>query len=169
MTFDPTATPPIWPLQSECVQAYGDPRGDGWLEANTVHVPCPWPLTIGNTPVSAIVIHRFCAPSLERVLNNIWDGVNKDLATIKSLRYDRYSGSYNLRNIRGSVSALSMHAFAAAIDFDAEDNQQHSQQHLFTDDSLLVKCFKAEGWIWGGDWSPGSIDAMHVQAARVHP
>ena len=26
----------------------------------------------------------------------------------------------------------------------------------------------ASPWIWGGDWSPGSIDAMHVQAARVH-
>jgi hypothetical protein len=29
--------------------------------------------------------------------------------------------------------------------------------------------FKEEGWIWGGDWLPGSVDAMHVQAARVHP
>ena len=40
-------------------------------------------------------------------------------------------------------------------------------KHLFTDATLLVVKFKEQGWQWGGDWSAGSIDAMHVQAARV--
>ena len=61
-----------------------------------------------------------------------------------------------------------MHAFAAAIDWDAADNEQHALRHLFQNDSLLVVKFREEGWIWGGDWSPGSVDAMHVQAARIH-
>ena len=102
------------------------------------------------------------------MLNNIWEATGRSFDTIKKLRYDVYDGSYNLRNIRGSSAALSMHAFAAAIDWDAADNQQHSQRHLFQDDSLLIVKFKEEGWIWGGDWSPASIDAMHIQAARVH-
>lgn len=158
----------IWPLQSQCLAFYGDPRQGSWLQANTIAVPCPWPLRMGNLTIPKILIHKKCAESLARVLNNVWDAAGKSLATIQTLRYDRYDGSYNLRNIRGSASALSMHAFAAAIDWDAADNAQHAQKHLFQDDSLLVVKFKEEGWIWGGDWSPGSIDAMHVQAARIH-
>ena len=156
-----------WPLQSQCLSFYGDPRGPGWLQANTVDVACPWPLRMGKLTVPHIVIHKKCADSLVRVLNAIWEAAGKSVSTIERLRYDQYDGSYNLRTIAGS-KMLSMHAFAAAIDWDAADNAQYAQRHLFQDDSLLVVKFKAEGWIWGGDWSPGSVDAMHVQAARIH-
>lgn len=158
----------IWPLQKDCLAFYGDPRSPSWLQENTVAVPCPWPLRMGELSLSHITIHKKCADSLTRVLNAIWNATGKSLNTIRQLRYDQYDGSYNLRLIRGSVTAMSMHAFAAAIDWDAADNAQHSRRHLFQDDSLLVVKFKEENWIWGGDWSPGSVDAMHVQAARVH-
>ena len=158
----------VWPLQNACVEFYGDPSDSNWLELNTTRVICPWPLVMGTTPIGSILIHKKCADSLVRVLNAIWDAVGHDLPTIKKLRYDQYDGSYNFRPIRGG-HIMSMHAFAAAIDWDAGDNEQHSQKHLFQDDSLLVVKFKEESWIWGGDWSPGSIDAMHFQAARVHP
>lgn len=160
---------PAWPLQKDCRAFYGDPFQPGWLQANTTDVPCPWPLQMGDIAVPHILIHKKCAASLTRVLRNIWDAAGHDINTIRHLRYDRYDGSYNPRRIRGSAVAWSMHAFAAAIDWDAADNAQHAQKHLFADDSLLVVKFKEEGWIWGGDWSPGSVDAMHVQAARVHP
>lgn len=157
----------IWPLQKDCTAFYGNPYKAGWLHANTVDVPCPWPLHIEKTPVSHILIHKKCAPSLTRILGAIWDAVAHDIETIKKLRYDVFDGSYNLRPMRGG-HAMSMHSFAVAIDWDAEDNAQHSQHHLFKSDSLLIVKFKEEGWSWGGDWSSGSIDAMHVQAARVH-
>jgi hypothetical protein len=157
----------VWPLQSQCIAFYGDPRSPNWSHANTIDVPCPWPLHMGTLAIPHILIHKKCAESLTRVLNNIWDATGRSRDTIKTLRYDVYDGSYNLRTIRGGTSALSMHAFAAAIDWDAADNAQHSQKHLFQEDSLLVVKFKEEGWIWGGDWR-SSIDAMHVQAARIH-
>lgn len=157
-----------WPLQSQCLSYYGDPRTAGWLHANTVDVACPWPLSMGAIAIPHILIHKKCADSLGRVLGAVWDAVGRDQQKIKALRYDQYDGSYNLRVMRGG-SSLSMHSFACAIDWDAADNQQHSQRHLFRDDSLLIVKFKEEGWVWGGDWSPGSIDAMHVQAARIHP
>lgn len=160
---------PVWPLQSQALSFYGDPRVKGWLQSNTTDVPCPWQLRVGNIPVSHITIHNKCANSLVAVLGNIWEAVGKDQTKINALRYDVYDGSYNLRLIRGSAVAMSMHSFACAIDWDAADNEQHSQKHLFQDDSLLVVKFKEQNWIWGGDWSPGSIDAMHVQAARIHP
>lgn len=159
---------PVWPLQSQCLQFYGDPRQAGWLQANTVDVACPWPLFYGKIPVSHILFHKRCADSLKRVLDNIWDAVGHDVEKIKQLRYDQFSGSYNLRLMRGGT-AMSMHSFAVALDVDADENVFHSEKHLFTDDSLIVVKFKEEGAIWGGDWSPGSIDAQHFQFARVHP
>jgi D-alanyl-D-alanine carboxypeptidase-like protein len=167
-----TAGPP-WPLQAQCDTFYGNPRGTGgsyspqWAAANLVHVACPWVLMMGNQHVPFITIHRNCSDSLTRVLGNIWDAVGKDQGAVESLHYNRYSGSFNFRPMRGGI-ALSMHSYGVAIDWDAEENPQHSTKHLFREDSLLVVKFKEEGWIWGGDWSGSSIDAMHVQAARVH-
>lgn len=156
-----------WPLQTQCLQFYGDPRQANWLHENTVDVKCPWPLHMGSIVIKNILIHKKCAESLIRVLNSVWDAVDHDLEKIQQLRYDRYDGSYNFRTMRGG-KAWSMHSFACAIDWDAADNEFHSPRHLFTDQSLLVVKFKEEGWVWGGDWSPGSVDAMHVQASRVH-
>ena len=155
-----------WPLQSQCLRFYGDPRKAGWLHANTVDVVCPWQLWFGKVPVAHILFHKKCSAALTRVLNSIWDAVDRDLAKIKQLRYDQFSGSYNLRVMRGGA-ALSMHSFACAVDFDDADNQFHSKKHLFQDDSLIVVKFKAEGAVWGGDWSAGSVDPMHFQFARV--
>lgn len=167
----------VWPLQRDCNDFYGNP-GDtpaqwaAWEAANLTDVACPWQIFFVDgkvsTPVKAIRIHKKCAASLTTVLKSIWDAVGHDQAKIAALRYDHYSGSYNQRPMRG-MTTRSMHGFGAAIDWDAEDNAQHATKHLLQPDSLLVVKFKAEGWIWGGEWSGASIDAMHVQAARVHP
>ena len=166
--------PGVWPLQgAACDAFYGNPRGpnggvnQAWYAANVIHVPCPWELHMDAIKLHQIEIHKKCAQSLMSVLNNIWEACDKDQAKIEALHYDKYSGSFNYRPMRGG-SNLSMHAYAAALDMDSEENAQHSQKHLFQDDSLLVVKFKEAGWAWGGDWSSGSIDAMHCQAARVH-
>jgi len=157
-----------WPLQSECPTYYGDPRKAGWYAANTVPVKCPWPIHVGRVQVDHIQIHKKCAESLKRTLSAIWVACNQDVAIIKAKHYDVYDGSYNLRVMRGGRT-LSMHSYACAIDWDAEHNSFHSTRHLFQPDSIIVQEFEKEGWIWGGRWSPGSVDAMHFQAARIHP
>jgi hypothetical protein len=165
--------PQVWPLQADCDAFYGNP-GDTpeqwatWEAAHLVDVDCPWALSYGNQAVKAIRIHKLVAPSLTQVLGAIWDATGKSQSAIETLRYNRFSGSYNQRPIRGGTMR-SCHGWGAAIDWDAEDNEQHSMNHLFTDQSLLIVKFKEAGWICGLDWSPQSIDAMHVQAARVHP
>lgn len=162
----------LWPLQSQCDAYYGNPRGAGsynpaWAKAHLTRVHCPWPLHMGEIPIPSIVIHRRCAASLERVLARIWSEAGESDARIRALRYDVFSGSFAYRTKRGATS-LSMHAYGAAIDWDAPDNEMHSARHLFTSDSPLIRAFKEEGWTWGGDWSGSGVDAMHVQAARVH-
>ncbi|MBI1867727.1 MAG: M15 family metallopeptidase [Methylocystis sp.] len=164
----------VWPLQRDVLAFYGNPRGPGtwshkWWAENIVSVACPWPLSSdgGRTHLSHISIHKKCAASLTRVLARVWQDAGCDITKIRALKYDVFSGSLAYRNKRGS-SSMSMHTPGCAIDFDAPDNQMHAQKHLFTDESLLVRAFKSEGWIWGGDWAGDGVDAMHFQAARVH-
>lgn len=158
---------PIWPLQRDAIAFYGNPALAGWLHSNTTYVACPWTLFVGKQATTHILIHKKCADSLSRVLAAIWDRCGRNPALIADLRFNKYDGTYNFRPMRGS-SDMSMHSFACAIDWDASENPFHSAKHLFTDQTILVQEFKREGWIWGGDWSPGSQDAMHVQAARIH-
>jgi len=101
------------------------------------------------------------------VLNAIWQATEKVLATIGTFVTTAMDGSYNLRLIPRQ-RGRDVHAAFAADRLGCADNEQHAKRHLLQDDSLLVVKFKEEGWVWGGDWSGGSIDASIVQAARVH-
>lgn len=155
----------VWPLQRDARAFYGNPFSAGFAKNNIVLVSVPW--TLQHSTVSKIQVNKRCAESLERVLGNIWDAASHSQQIISNFRYDVFDGSWVVRNMRGG-NAVSMHAYGVALDWDAKDNEQHSMHHFFTHDSLIVVKFLEEGWIWGGDWTPGSIDAMHFQAARVH-
>jgi D-alanyl-D-alanine carboxypeptidase len=161
-----------WPLQKDADSFYGNPRGGAsystqWARERLVHVACPWPLRMGDIHIPAITVNAACSHSLSNVLAEIWDEAGKDENKIRELRYDVFSGSFVFRKSR-TGNFLSMHGYGAAIDFDAPDNMLHSHKHLFTEDSIIVRAFKKEGWIWGGDWSGDGVDAMHFQAARIH-
>lgn len=118
-----------------------------------------------KSPVKKFRIHKKVADSLTRVLNDIWEQCGKDQAKIDELGYSHFSGSYNFRLMRGG-HLLSMHSYGCAIDIYAEKNPFH-HSGVFTDDSIIVKAFKKEGWSWGGDWHGASQDPMHFQAANV--
>ena len=163
-----------WPLQSEADTFYGNPRGANgsyspiWARVNLVHVSCPWALHMGpHQPIPFIMIHHKCADSLARIIDKAWNEIGKSQDEANARGYSVFSGSFNFRPIRGAQE-LSMHAYGAAIDWDAPDNPMGygNLRHKFTDDDPLILAFKAEGWRWGGDWC-GRKDPMHVQAARV--
>lgn len=73
-----------------------------------------------------------------------------------------YDGLYNPRLMRGSSSTWSMHAWAIAIDIDAEDNML--KMHWPTQASMpfgVIECFTRAGF-----WSLGGMeerDAMHFE------
>lgn len=157
----------IWPLQRDMISFYGNPYTKGWTAANIVAVQCPWSFNGRALAKSKIEIHRKCAASLKSILGEIWDIGGHSMEFIHANRMDIFDGSFVIRNMRGSNS-ISTHAVGASLDWDARDNQFHSAQHFFTHDHVAVVKFTEAGWIWGGDWSPGSVDAMHFQAARVH-
>jgi hypothetical protein len=155
-----------WPKQSQVKKFYGDPATKNFVHNNLIYIRCPWTLHMGKTSLNHILIHKKCADSLTRVLEHIWEDVDKSQKAIDHLHYDIFDGSYNFRKIRGG-KGLSMHAYGVALDFDADNNEQHSKKHLFQHDDLITTRFREEGWTWGGDWKASSIDAMHFQAARI--
>ena len=157
-----------WPLQRDAVAFYGNPFKPNFM-ANLTHVACPWKFqTAFQAEGGLIICHKKCADSLTRVLQKTWADIGQSQDHAHTLGYDVFDGSYVVRAMRGGT-APSMHSFGIAFDFDAAANQQHSMKHLFQHNTPLVDNFLAESWIWGGDWTPQSIDAMHFQAARVHP
>lgn len=157
-----------WARQPQLMRIDGRPRPDGtaWAREHIVLVRCPYQLVYNGHPVSGIRINKKVAPSLTRVLQAIWEECGQSQETIEKHNYHRFSGSYVYRTMRGGKS-FSTHAYGRAVDFDAENNQFHSRKHAFQNGDIIVRCFKAEGWVWGGDWSAASVDAMHFQAARV--
>lgn len=160
-----------WPLESKALEFYGDPRGargsysPAWAAENLAHVAAPWQLHMGKIPIPHITIHKKCAESLTRILAVTWDKIGRSQELADKLGYSQFSGSFNYRCIRGE-SVMSMHSFAAAIDWDAPDNPMslnHEIAHKLTDASPLIVAFKDEGWRWGGDYN-GRVDFMHVEA-----
>ncbi len=160
-----------WPKQKDAVAFYGDPstHNASWQLANITTVPVPWAMTYSGSPVKAIRIHVKCAKALAWVMDTAWREIGRDQKVADLHGWSLYSGSYNYRPKRTGKS-LSMHAFAAAIDWDAGHNAQGSSSKDrigFTADDPLIRAFEFEGAEWGGRWSGKSCDPMHVQFATT--
>lgn len=161
-----------WPKQSECNSFYGDPRGKNggpsptWEKENLILVPAPWKLVTAwdGSAVRGIRCHVLCGDSLSRVLAEIWDAAHRKREVIEIWGMHLFGGGYNFRVMRGG-SALSMHSWGCAVDFDPARNAFGSRKPNFAICPSVLNAFVREGWTWGGEWK--KPDAMHFQAARV--
>jgi|688.fasta_scaffold204585_4 hypothetical protein len=157
-----------WPKQSECLAKFGNPTQRSFSK-NLTLVTLPYTMYMGDIVIKRCTMNKICAESLLRVLTKTWEYYGKDKATIKHHGLDVFSGAHMVRPMRGGRN-LSMHAYGLAIDINAPENQlgwkpgYHSES--FTDESPMVKFFKEEGWVWGGDWK-SRPDGMHFQAAVI--
>ena len=151
----------------EINQFYGDIRKyiteDGaispkWEMEKLIFVDLPFdPLPLGwetepgvISHVSRIRCHRRIAWPLWRALDKIReDGLRKELKT--------FDGGFNFRRQRGAKK-LSMHAFGAAFDFNADRNQLGEVPMMHHG---IVEAFEGCGFTWGGRWD--RPDGMHFQ------
>lgn len=162
----------MWPTQSACDTFYGNPRGRNggpsaaWESANLIRVTPPFVLKYMGKPVKTVTVHKKCADSLLRVLNNIWETASFRQSLIDEWGMSTFGGAYNYRLMRGG-SRLSMHAYGCALDFDPDRNAMGDTTPKFLDFPWVIRSFEKEGWVWGGRWSGRSCDGMHFQAARV--
>jgi hypothetical protein len=170
-----------WPLQSECKAFYGnpDPLRTGvpsrkWEDEHLISIASPWEMVLAwdrSARVKSIRIHKKCSESLLRVLNRRWRDADESQSFIEAHHMHLYGGAYNFRLKRGGHT-LSMHAFGCAIDHDPENNPMGKPWEVTgMIPTFVIKAYKDEGWIWGGDFadynSMARDDAMHFQAARI--
>lgn len=146
---------------------YGDPsvlvREDGTVspfwESRTTIVPFPAPLPLGwdrSKFARGARVHHLIADETQRVFRLLEkEGVWPLMRT--------FDGGYAWRQQRGSTSRLSMHAFGAALDFNAETNRQGRPGDMPTE---IVRVFEGCGWTWGGRWEGSRTDPMHFQFAK---
>jgi len=158
----------VWPLQSELRRKFGTPDYGGTFKKNMIQVNLPYTMWMDDIKITKTWMNKICADSLVRVLTYVWDENGRDYDKIKAQQLHIFSGSWNIRNMRGGA-ALSTHAYGLAIDIAAPYNalgrKPGYNKYSFTEKSLIVQAFREEGWVWGGEWTRG--DGMHFQAARV--
>jgi hypothetical protein len=160
----------VWPLQSELLKLYGSPSyvTPSFKRDNIGTAVLPYTMWMDTIRFDKIAMHKSCIDSFTRVMNYVWEANDKDYEKIKAQQLHVFSGCWNIRMKRGGSTA-SVHSWALAIDIAAPWNMMGKKpgynKYSFTNDSVIVKAFKEEGWTWGGDWS--RPDGMHFQAARV--
>jgi len=157
----PIPNPWPWPTQEALREFYGEPG-----EENLVSIQFPFPLFFGGKIVTRSRCHKKVADSLLRVLKNIKDLADslheKNRDVLEPVQ--DFGGIYNFRNKRGGTR-LSVHAWGAAIDLDADDNTFKDPWPLVADMPLeVMEEFAKEGWTSAGAF--WGYDAMHFEACR---
>lgn len=161
-----------WPKQTECNAFYGNPKGINgraspkWESENLCYISPPFKMTYDGQPVKKLRVHKKCADSLSKILNNLWEISGKSQQVVDTWGVSIYGGAYNYRLMRGG-GQLSMHSWGCAIDLDPARNGFHDTSPNFKRYPQVIKAFEDEGWTWGGRWSGRSCDGMHFQAART--
>jgi len=115
-----------------------------------------------ENPITAVTVHEKCADSLRRVLVDLYDRYYKDAAIMKAA--SAFFGIYNNRNKRGGTTK-SVHAYAAAIDLDANRNAFKSEWPVEATMPIeIMECFAREAWLPAGAF--WGYDAQHMQSTR---
>jgi hypothetical protein len=153
-------TPNPWPFSTRegLREFYGEPGDEG----NLVTIEFPFPMFYGGKRVTKSRCHKKVAASLLRILTAIGE---RGAGTREIMEpAEDYGGIFNFRNKRGGTS-LSVHAWGAAIDLDADDNTFRDPWPLVADMPLeVMEEFAREGWQSAGAF--WGYDAMHHEATR---
>lgn len=159
----PPAARASWPRQRDMVAFYGQPG------KNQTELVSPYPLYLDwalSEQVSRFSIHEKCHDSALRVMNRVLSAYGE--AAIHSLGLDQFGGCLNVRKMRNGTS-WSVHAFGAAIDWDADRNQlrqtSKTAQMAKPEYKTFLDLWEEEGWLSLG--RSCNFDWMHVQAARL--
>jgi hypothetical protein len=151
-----------WPRDTDAeMQAFYGPVGE-----NVTQITPPYQLYYAGKPVKVITVHEKLVNPVIGALSDVLKAYG--LEQIKKLKLDRFDGCLNVRKKRGG-STWSVHAYAAALDFCAENNalRMDHTEALFA---------KAEYEAWWRAWErQGAIslgrerdfDWMHIQFARL--
>lgn len=134
----------------DCYKKYGQPKSDGkYLTLWDV----PTELEIGVIPKRIYCNHDLILPLSTAFRALIQTGLVSELKT--------WDGCFNIRKVRGSETAMSLHSWAIAVDVNAFENGMGQISKL---SDGFVQCFKESGFRWGGDFK--RTDPMHFQLRK---
>ena len=159
-----------------------------WYSQNIISVDLPFPLRCSwalHTSVTHVEFHKKAADALVAALTDIYNYARvlikkhygfdettafydkKTLALLQALGLDIWGGTYNFRRKRG-LQAVSMHSYGIAIDMDPDHNPLQSSRLKIrtTFPKWYIAAFKAQGFIWGGEFHGSRKDAMHFQLCK---
>lgn len=132
-----------------------------WEHVNLERVTLPYTMKAAwkpEIPVRYFSVNIQCRKSIVEIFYKIHREFTA--SEISSLGLDLFGGCYCYRK-RVNGSALSVHAWAAAIDIDPIGNPYGKKGRM---PEKVIEIFEDEGWEWGGNWKVP--DPMHFQAAR---
>lgn len=155
---------PVWPKQSGMDAFYG-PKGTG----QTMLV-LPFTMRLAwdvDSKVTKFSCHAKVRESLERLFVRTLD--HYGIEEIRKLRLDLFGGCLNVRKMRGSATAWSIHSWGCAVDIDPEHNPLNAHRAQASLDNPPYDPF------WRFVYDEGMIglgrerdyDWMHFQAARL--
>ena len=168
----------IWPSQSDVLanrSPYGDPRGRDrtqmspkWEAENITRILPPFRMTYAGQPITrGIRVHKHCAASLSRVLQNLMTAAKGKQETLDHWGVSIFGGVVMYRLMRDGNN-LSIHSYGAAIDLDPSRNGLYDRMPRFAEFPAVLAAFKAEGWRWGGDWNRNGTSADDRRADGMH-
>lgn len=115
-------TPAFFPINtfSQMTAFYGE-AGGADCTAGRVRLPFPFVIAWDKTQrITRFSCHKLLAAPLTEIFSDAADHYGEK--EFRRLRLDRFGGCFNYRPIRGGT-ALSTHAWGAAVDLDPERNQ----------------------------------------------
>lgn len=166
-----------WPRENpEQIEAFYGPLSLGtdgrptrkWEADHLVSFTPPYPLALAWDPTrraSRVTCHKKVADGLGRIFDAIL-GHYGTAERVARARMHLYGGCYAFRRISGRT-ALSLHAYGAAVDLDPSANPLGKAYDPAAGmmPAAVVEIFEAEGWTWGGRFRTRP-DCMHFQAAK---
>ncbi len=132
-----------WAAQGYWLEMFAVPAGwfPNWFVIGTKH------------PVEHIALNKDLHDPLLKALTAVKDNSLGDLL-------HTFDGCFNIRMVRGTNNAPSAHAYACALDLNADSNGLGQTEGGFYQHPGFVKCFTDQGFDWGGNFHSRK-DPMH--------
>lgn len=155
-----------WPAQASMTAFFGSP-GSAACTAGRAKLPFAFPLAWDeHQRITQFSCHEKVAAPLTAIFAEAAAHYGQD--RFRALRLDRFGGCYNYRPVRGGT-AMSVHAWGAAVDLDPERNQLHwgrdKAAFAGADYEPFWKIVEAHGAVSLG--RAKNYDWMHFQFARL--
>jgi hypothetical protein len=156
-SMSPHPSPAPKPNTAACAAFFGEPG-----KVSIVRIKPPYRMFLYDGPetIDGIAVHAKCAESLQNILESLLE-IYPTAQGRSEAGIDKFFGSYVNRPQRGGTQP-SKHAWAAAIDLDANHNGLHTAWPTKSRMPLqVIEVFAQNGWV-----NLGAViwrDAMHFQ------